>query len=97
LNILKELDFKINFININVDNKATIYNSKNQSINPKTKHIDIRFHYVRELIKENKIKLNYVKPEKNLAYGFTKYLNNTLMDNFRQSILYDCNDIIISN
>jgi len=97
LNILKELDFKINFININVDNKATIYNSKNQSINPKTKHIDIRFHYVRELIKENKIKLNYVKSEKNLADGFTKYLNNTLMDNFRQSILYDCNDIIISN
>ena len=95
LNILKELDFKINFINI--INKATIYNSKNQSINPKTKHIDIRFHYVRELIKENKIKLNYVKSEKNLADGFTKYLNNTLMDNFRQSILYYCNDIIISN
>jgi hypothetical protein len=67
LNILKELDFKINFININVDNKATIYNSKNQSINPKTKHIDIRFHYVRELIKENKIKLNYVKSEKKFS------------------------------
>jgi hypothetical protein len=57
LNILRELDFKIKFININVDNKATIYNNKNQTINLKTKHIVIRFHYIRELVKENKCKL----------------------------------------
>jgi len=51
LNVLNELKFYINYITVNIENKATIYNSKNQSINPKTKHIDIRFHYVRELKK----------------------------------------------
>ena len=76
-----------------------LYNSKNQSINPKTKHIDIRFHFVRELIKENKIKRQYVgvKSVLNLADGFTKFLNNTLMDKFREHILYKTDITNIAN
>jgi len=96
LNILKELDYNITYINVNVDNKATIYNSKNQSINPKTKHIDIRFHYVRELIKENKIKLYNIKSESNLADRFMKFLNNTLMNKFRNAILHNIYNLKIT-
>jgi len=69
----------------------------NHSINPKTKHIDIRFHFVRKLIKENKIKLQYVKSEWNLEDGFTKFLNNTLMDKFREHILYKTDNTNITN
>lgn len=68
---------------------------KNKSINPKTKHMDIRVHYARELIKENKIKLEYIKSHENLADGFTKYLNNTAMDNFRNSLLVKLNNLDI--
>jgi len=87
MNLLNELKYKIKNIEINIDNKAAIYNAKNQSINPKTKHMDIRVHYIRELIKDEKIKLKYVKSQYNLADGFTKYLNNTAMDKFRNSLL----------
>ncbi len=80
-------------IEINVDNKAAIYNARNQTINPKTKHMDIRVHYIRELIGENKIKLKYIKSENNIADGFTKFLNNTLMDNFRNSLLTKVDDL----
>ena len=80
-------------IEINIDNKAAIFNAKNQSINPKTKHMDIRVHYIRELIRNNKIKLKYIKSQYNLADGFTKYLSNGQMDNFRNSILTNINDI----
>jgi len=69
----------------------------NHSINPKTKHIDIRFHFVRKLIKENKIKLQYVKSEWNLEDGFTKFLNNTLMNKFREHILYKTDNTNITN
>jgi len=92
LNVLNELNFCINYITINVDNKAAIYNGKNQSINPKTKHIDIRIH-ITEIIKENKIKLKYIKSQNNLADGFTKFLNNTLMDKFRSNLLSKLEDI----
>ena len=51
INLLKELKFNISCIEINIDNKAAIYNAKIQSINPRTKHMEIRLHYVRELVK----------------------------------------------
>ena len=86
-NFLNELNIKISSITIFVDNKATIYNSKNQSINPKSKHIDIRYHHIRDLVNKQIIRLKYIKSKDNLADGFTKYLNSNSMDKFRNSIL----------
>ena len=93
LNLMKELYYNIKCIKIKIDNKAAIFNSKNQSINPKTKHIDIRIHYIREIINKNFIKLEYIQSQNNLADGFTKYLNNTLMEKFRNSLLYKIEDL----
>ncbi|KAG4092491.1 hypothetical protein H8356DRAFT_1320999 [Neocallimastix lanati (nom. inval.)] len=39
---------------------TTIYNSKNGNVNPKTRHIDLRYHRIIELTKEGKIKFEYV-------------------------------------
>jgi len=66
-------------------NKATIYNSENQLINPKSKHINIRYHQVRVLVNKQILKLKYIKSKENLVNGLTKYLNNTLMNKFRDS------------
>ena len=63
INILNEFNYKINTMNINIDNKATIFISNNAMVNQRTKHIDKRFHYVRELIKNKKIKLIYIKTQ----------------------------------
>jgi len=59
--ILNELSTNLTNIEINVDNKAAIYNAKNHSINPKTKQMDIRVQYNRELINNRKINLRYIK------------------------------------
>jgi len=64
-----------------------IYNCKNETINPKSKYIDIIYHHIRNLIRESKIELKYIKSQDNLADSFTKYLNNTLMTKFRNNIL----------
>ena len=85
---LNELGIKLNCITINIDNKAAIYNSKNETINPKSKHIDLKYHKVMELIKENKIELKYIKSIYNLVDGFTKYLNGTLTREFKNSLLH---------
>ena len=74
---MKELKSNISGIEVNIDNKAAIYKAKKQTINPRTKHMDIRFHYVRELVKNNKIILKYLKSQNNLAEDFTKYLNGS--------------------
>ena len=87
MNFLNELNFNINTININVDNKAATSISENNIINQKSKHIDIRFHYIRELISENKIKLKYIKSKYNTSDGLTKFLGSNQMTIFRNQIL----------
>ena len=73
-----------------MDNKAAIFISNNNIVNQKTKHIDIRYHYIKELIENKDLNLKYIKSYDNLVYNFTKYLNNSLMTmtNFRNKILY---------
>jgi len=68
---------------------------KNQSINPKTKHMDIRLNSVRELVNDNKIILKFVKSQYNLKNGYTKYLKGTSMDKFRNSLLTQPKDLEI--
>ena len=93
MNLLNELKFKIKNFEINIDKKVAIYYVKNQSISLKTKHMNIRVHYIRKLIKNEKIKLNYVKLQYNLQDGFTKYFNNIAMDKFRNSLLIKINNL----
>jgi len=55
---------KMYHITLNIDNnnnKAVIYNRKNETINPKSRYIDLRYHKIRELMKEGKIDLKYSK------------------------------------
>ena len=86
-NLFKELNLNYKDIIINIDNQATIFNAKNETTNPRSRHIDLRYHKVKELVKNNTIKLEYIKSENNLADGFTKYLNGSLMTKFRNSLL----------
>jgi len=86
-NIMNELNQNIQSINIYVDNKATIQISKNNIINIKSKHIDIRYHFIRELIKKETIKITYIRSKENLADGLTKYLNNNALTYFRNNTL----------
>jgi len=50
--------------------------------------MDIRYHHTRKLINQKKIKLQYIKTNKNLANGLTKYLNTNSLNNFRESIIH---------
>lgn len=56
------------------DNLSTIAISKNPAHHGRTKHIDIRFHFIRGLISDELIALKYCKTEEQLADIFTKPL-----------------------
>jgi len=68
----------------------------NQSIQNQ-KYIDLRYHSIRKLVKNNYIDLKYVKYKYNLSVGLTKYLNSSLMNKFRSYILSSFNDLMILN
>jgi len=77
-NLLNELRIKPECITINIDNKAAVYNNKNETIDPKSLQIDISYHKIIEVKKESNIGLRYIKSQNNFVDGFTKYLNGSL-------------------
>jgi len=56
------------------DNKSAIALSKNPVFHGRSKHIDIRFHKIRELIAEKEVVIEYCPTEEQIADIFTKPL-----------------------
>ncbi len=56
------------------DNNGAICLSNDPSFHARAKHIHVRYHYIRELVQDNIIKLKYVCTKDNLADIFTKPL-----------------------
>lgn len=57
--------------NLNVDNQGAIYVAKNLE-SRRTRHIHVRYHYVRELLQLGIIEIDYIETENNLADYLTK-------------------------
>jgi hypothetical protein len=60
------------------DNRGAIALTKNTRDHGKVKHIDIRHHYICELLESGKIAIEYVPSAENLADLFTKPLPRDL-------------------
>lgn len=56
------------------DNNGAIGLVKNRQVGERSKHIDIAYHYVRELQKNGKINVNYIHTDDMVADGLTKPL-----------------------
>jgi hypothetical protein len=54
------------------DNKATIDISKNPCLHEKQKHVDVKYHYVRECVLERRIQVQYLRTDMMLADILTK-------------------------
>ena len=57
------------------DNQGCIAISKHRRADKRTKHIDIKYHYVRDQIERGEIKIEYCPTEKMVADAMTKPLN----------------------
>lgn len=56
------------------DNKATIYIAKNKKISNKMKHISMKYHYIRRMVKKGKVVIEYLPTELMLTDPLTKRL-----------------------
>jgi len=93
--ILKFLGVPLEYpITVNVDNIGAVYLTKNATTGSRTKHIDTRYHFVREYIEDGIVKVQFVRSEENHADIFTKNLNTETFVRHSDAIgLCDHNDV----
>jgi hypothetical protein len=68
---------------IYLDNRSAIELAKNPIHHERSKHIDLKFHFIREHVKEKEIELVHVKSEDQVADSFTKPLSTRPFEKLR--------------
>ena len=68
------------------DNKSVIALAKDDAFHSRTKHIDIRYHFIREAIDNGLINLDYCPTEDMAADMFTKILPRVKVDYFSELV-----------
>ncbi|CAL0307911.1 unnamed protein product [Lupinus luteus] len=71
---LKDFGLKLEKIPIKCDNTSAINLSKNPVLHSRTKHIEIRHHFLRDHVQKGDCVLEFVETSKQLADIFTKPL-----------------------
>ena len=70
------------------DNTSAIISSKTDKNHQRTRHIDVRYHLVRDHVMNNNMKVEYIPTESQLADCLTKPLNHNLFAKFIGGLLH---------
>src|SRR5437667_12853936 len=60
--------------------------AENPEFHKRSKHINITYHFIRECIRDQKVKLAFVRTSEQLADGFTKGLNRAKHEAFIEAL-----------
>ncbi|KAE8661311.1 hypothetical protein F3Y22_tig00113726pilonHSYRG00149 [Hibiscus syriacus] len=70
--LLGELGIEQKHIKVHCDSQSTIHLAKNQVYHARTKHIDVRYHFVREILEEGRVIIQKIRTTENPADMLTK-------------------------
>ena len=84
--MLKEYNVEQDVLILYYENLSAINISKNPIQHSRTKHIDIRHHFIRDLVEEKVVTLEHVDTEEQLTDIFTKALDAKQFENLRRKL-----------
>ena len=84
--LLSEIGYKLKAVPICGDNQGSIFMSSNPVTEARSKHIDIRFHYIRQVVEEGKVEVFFIDGNDNPADMFTKNLGHIKFNKFRAQL-----------
>jgi hypothetical protein len=84
--MLEEYDVQQSVLTLYCDNLSAINISKNSIQHSRTKHIDIRHHFIRDLVEDKVVILEHVTTKEQLANIFTKALDVKQFERLRSKL-----------
>ena len=73
-------------IGIWCDNQSCIKLLENPMFHDKSKHIEVRYHYIRDIVEKGVVKLQYLATDEQVADVLTKPLSKVKLDYFREKL-----------
>ena len=68
------------------DNQSCIKLSENSVFHDRSKHIDMKYHYIRDIVQKGVVKLQYISTDEQVADIFTKPLARVKFAYFRERL-----------
>ena len=86
--VLQDLneDVEVETVQLFGDNQGSLALTKNPSNHSRTKHIDVKFHFIRDCYTSRVIDIQHVPTEDNAADAFTKPLPRVKLEKFCQQL-----------
>ena len=73
--LLEELGVELNTVAVNCDNQGAIHLSWNHAFHERTKHINVRYHFIRDVLEAKTVEVLKVGTEHNAADALTKVVH----------------------
>jgi hypothetical protein len=85
--ILTDLfDHEMDPTTIHCDNKSCVKLSNNHVFHDRSKHIEIKYHYIRDMVQRKTIQVQYLPTNEQIANIFTKLFAKTKFEYFRERL-----------
>ena len=96
-NLLKEINLTTSYVNLCGDNLSALTLSAHKAVHQKTKHIDVKYHFLRSMVDNKDMKLNYVNTKFNIADILTKTVDTTTFSTILNLISPKSNATVTKN
>jgi hypothetical protein len=71
---------------IHCDNQSCVKLSENLVFHDKSKHIEIKYHYIRDMVQRKTVHVQYISTHEQIVDIFTKPLAKTKFEYFRENL-----------
>jgi len=69
---MDDLEIEQDFLWVNYDSMSAIYSAKNQVYHARSKHIDVKYHFARDVLENGDIEVKKILTKENLVDILTK-------------------------
>jgi hypothetical protein len=79
-------DLELEATLIHCDNQSCVKLSENPIFHDKSKHIEIKYHYIRDMVQREAVELQYISTDAQIADILTKPLSRVKYEYFRDKL-----------